>query len=173
MDICLTLWVKDQHYLILWLKLSQLAPCSLSNPHPCKVICVCDFHIFVTTKCSRLIFFFKTLLNFCCNITTILCFVFFFGPEACHIIASQPGIEPTPPALEGKVLTTRPPGKFPQAHLIHSCPSPRISDFSEEPWFCWLENGIRNQNQGMRFILVSQSLCFLVLSVDRMLLNTS
>ena len=27
------------------------------------------------------------------------------------IIAPQPGIEPAPPALEGKVLTTGPPGK--------------------------------------------------------------
>ena len=30
----------------------------------------------------------------------------FFGHEACGIIVPQPGIEPVPPALEGKVLTT-------------------------------------------------------------------
>ena len=30
----------------------------------------------------------------------------FFGPKAHRILAPQPGIEPTPPALEGKVLTT-------------------------------------------------------------------
>ena len=35
----------------------------------------------------------------------------FFGPEACEILAPQPRIEPTPPALEGEVLTTRLPGK--------------------------------------------------------------
>ena len=35
----------------------------------------------------------------------------YFGHEACGILAPQPGIEPTPPALEGKVLTTGPPGK--------------------------------------------------------------
>ena len=35
----------------------------------------------------------------------------FFGCEACGILAPQPGIEPTPPALEGEVLTTGPPGK--------------------------------------------------------------
>ena len=29
-----------------------------------------------------------------------------FGREACGILAPQPGIEPTPPALEGEVLTT-------------------------------------------------------------------
>ena len=36
----------------------------------------------------------------------------FFGHEACGVLASQPGIKPAPPALEGKVLTTGPPGKF-------------------------------------------------------------
>ena len=30
-------------------------------------------------------------------------FCFFFGPKACGILAPQPGIEPTPPALEGEV----------------------------------------------------------------------
>ena len=35
----------------------------------------------------------------------------FFGPEACGILAPWPGIKPAPPALEGEVLTTGPPGK--------------------------------------------------------------
>ena len=35
----------------------------------------------------------------------------FFGREACGILAPQPAIEPTPPALEGEVLTTGLPGK--------------------------------------------------------------
>ena len=35
----------------------------------------------------------------------------FFGREACGILAPQPGIEPAPPVLEGEVLTTGPPGK--------------------------------------------------------------
>ena len=40
------------------------------------------------------------------------CFTFrFFGCEACGISAPQPGIEPSPPALEGGVVTTGPPGK--------------------------------------------------------------
>ena len=42
----------------------------------------------------------------------------FFGPEACGILAPQPGIEPAPPALEGEVLTTGPPRKSPQYLLI-------------------------------------------------------
>ena len=35
----------------------------------------------------------------------------FFGHEACGILAAQPGIEPAAPALEGEVLTIGPPGK--------------------------------------------------------------
>ena len=37
--------------------------------------------------------------------------LWFSGHEACGILAPQLGIEPAPPALEGEVLTTRPPGK--------------------------------------------------------------
>ena len=47
------------------------------------------------------------------------CFMFwFFGREACGMLAPRPGIEPTPPALEGKVLTTGPPGKSLKVSLI-------------------------------------------------------
>ena len=35
----------------------------------------------------------------------------FFGPEAHGILAPLPGIEPTPPALKGEVLTAGLPGK--------------------------------------------------------------
>ena len=38
-------------------------------------------------------------------------FLGFSGHEACGILAPWPGIETVPPALEGKVLTTRLPGK--------------------------------------------------------------
>ena len=34
----------------------------------------------------------------------------FFDHEACGILAPQPGIEPTPPVLEDKVLTIGPSG---------------------------------------------------------------
>ena len=47
------------------------------------------------------------MLQYCFCFT----FYFFFGWEACGILALQPGIEPAPPALEGEVLTTGPPGK--------------------------------------------------------------
>ena len=41
------------------------------------------------------------------------CFFFFFGHDMCGILASRPGFEPSPPALEGEVLTTGQPGKSP------------------------------------------------------------
>ena len=36
----------------------------------------------------------------------------FLDHETCGILAPQPGAELSPPALEGKVSTTGPPGKF-------------------------------------------------------------
>ena len=37
----------------------------------------------------------------------------FFGPESYGILVPRPGIEPTPPALEGEVLTNGLTGKSP------------------------------------------------------------
>ena len=59
--------------------------------------------------------FFKVFIEF---VTILLLFyVLAFGCEACGVLVSQAGIEPTLPALEGKVLTTGPPGKSPCKHL--------------------------------------------------------
>ena len=44
----------------------------------------------------------------------------FFGQEACGILATWPGIEPTPLALEGEVLTTGLPGKVPSWKFLKS-----------------------------------------------------
>ena len=47
---------------------------------------------------------FKVFIEF---VTIFLLFyAFFFGHEACGILAPRPGIEPTVPALGGEVLTT-------------------------------------------------------------------
>ena len=51
------------------------------------------------------------------------CFCFMlwvFGFQACEILASRPEIKPTPPALEGEVLTTGPPGTSPGCVLLIS-----------------------------------------------------
>ena len=42
-------------------------------------------------------------LYFVNNISSDLCFAFFFGLEACRILAPRPGIQLAPPALEGAV----------------------------------------------------------------------
>ena len=57
-------------------------------------------------------YFFLNLYWICYNIASVFCFRF-FDREACGILAPQPGIEPAPPALEGEVSTTGPPGKSP------------------------------------------------------------
>ena len=61
--------------------------------------------------------FLKSLLNLLQN---YLCFMFWFfwPPEACRILAPWTGIEPSPPALESKVLTTRPPGKSWELNML-------------------------------------------------------
>ena len=48
-----------------------------------------------------------------------LLFFFFFGYEAHGILAPKPGIESTPRALKGKVLTTGLPGTMLLPHLVH------------------------------------------------------
>ena len=54
--------------------------------------------------------FLKSLLTFFYNIASVFMF-WFICCEACGISSPQPGIEPAPPAFEGKVLTTGLPGK--------------------------------------------------------------
>ena len=56
--------------------------------------------------CGPLLKSLLNLLQYC------LCFMFwFFGYQTCGILPPRPGIEPTPFALEDKVLSTGPPGK--------------------------------------------------------------
>ena len=46
----------------------------------------------------------------CYNVDSVF-YILVFDHEAYEILAPRPGIEPTPPSLEGEVLTTGPPGK--------------------------------------------------------------
>ena len=75
------------------------------------------FNLSVVTFFFFLRFFFwygpvlESLLNL---LQYCFCFMFwFFGREACGLLAPWPGIEPARSALEGEVLTTGPPGKSP------------------------------------------------------------
>ena len=62
-----------------------------------------------------------TIFHFTELVTTMLLFyVLIFGHKTCGILVPQSGIEPAPPAMEGEVLTTRPPGKNLYAFLSKS-----------------------------------------------------
>ena len=56
--------------------------------------------------------FFLSLYWICYNIASLFLMFWFFGCEACSILASQPGVEPTPLMLMDKVITTEPSGKY-------------------------------------------------------------
>ena len=56
-----------------------------------------------------LLFFLEAFIDF---VTIVLLFcVLFFGREACGILGPQPVFEPAPLELEGRFLTSGPPGK--------------------------------------------------------------
>ena len=117
---------------LLWVTVSLLTPLfSLGRVHICLFKSLYPFcpvtssRIVVDEDChiSRKIYFFfffkvfwygpflKSLLNL---LQYCFCFMFcFFGPKACGILAAHPGIELSPRAWEGEVLTTRWPGKSP------------------------------------------------------------
>ena len=67
----------------------------------------------LTTFFFFILFFFlnfKVFIEFV--VVLLLLFTFWlFGHEACGISAPQEGIKPSPPALEGEISTTGPPGK--------------------------------------------------------------
>ena len=52
----------------------------------------------------------------------------FFGQEACGILAPRPGIKPAPTALEDEVLTTGPPGKSQQLMILREQKNAEISE---------------------------------------------
>ena len=54
---------------------------------------------------------FKVFIEFVTILLLFYVLFFFFGHEVCGILAPQPGIEPSPTALEDEVLTTGQPGK--------------------------------------------------------------
>ena len=60
----------------------------------------------------------------------------FFVSEACDILAPQPGIEPAPPALEGEVVITGPPGRSHHGPLFKvSIPAPSLDPPLPNQWY--------------------------------------
>ena len=71
----------------------------------------------------------------------MLCFGV-FGHEACEFLAPRPGIKPSPSAVESKVLTTGPPGKFPLiAFLMGTEYRPKQSWGEATHGTCLMERG--------------------------------
>ena len=105
----------------------QTVVCSMENnqmlnnskiiPLFINFIYLAEFVLFSKTPFFDVDHFLKSLL-ICYNIDSLLCFGIFLGPEACGIIYPSPEIEPTPPALESKVLTTGLPGKSHDRHCL-------------------------------------------------------
>ena len=82
---------------------------------------------------------FKVVIEF---FTVLLLFyVLVFGHKACGILTPWPGIEPTPPALEGEVLTTGLPGKS-QGNLEKE----KWSWKNQAPWLQTILQSNSNQN---------------------------
>ena len=81
------------------------------------------------------------------NTASMFCF---YGHEACGILAARPGTEPTPPALEGDVITTGLLGKSPEIFLFL---------FSHKIWSL----------EGDLFLLSAHVLCFVSAQVFHIL----
>ena len=84
--------------------------------------CRCDLDAFLYFFLFVFKFFFLDVDHFLSLLNLLqycFCFMFWFlGHEACGILASCPGIKRAPPALEGEVLTTEPPGKSPRSCIV-------------------------------------------------------
>ena len=83
----------------------------------------------------------------------------FFGHEVCGILALSPGIEPTPSALEGKVLTTRPPRR-----LLKPPPSETYQALWGQVDYLLLGGGVPTGDSGCH--VISGSACSYVLIGD-------
>ena len=107
------LWIKNALFALQSPNLRQAFSQLTTSPNiPHKLFPAASHIFFFYFWCRPFFFYLLNLLQHCfCYIPFV-----FFGHEACESSAPRPGIEPPPPALEGRVLTTGPPGKS----LTHS-----------------------------------------------------
>ena len=73
--------------------------------------------LFIFNFFKVIFFFFFALLGLHCSARVSLVVVEAQLPVACGLLVSQPGAEFMSPALEGRFLTTGPPGKSPPSHF--------------------------------------------------------
>ena len=91
---------------------------NLYNLFLLKVFLKYIFEVFFLLFVFKYGLFLKSVLNL---LQYCFCFMFwFFGREACEILALWPGVEPTALALEGEVLTTGLPGRSLLLLLCHA-----------------------------------------------------
>ena len=105
--LVITFLPRNKSLLISWLQ----SPFSVILEPP-KIKFLTVSIVFPSNFFSKVIIFAK--VNIVKALQYCFCFMFwffFFGCEAYRILASWPGIEPAPPAWQGEVLTTEPPGK--------------------------------------------------------------
>ena len=79
------------------------------NEHPGLISFRMDWLDLLGIDICTQFFFLKVFIEFVT--VSLLAYVLMFLAEACGILALQLGIQPTPLAMEGKVLTTGTPGK--------------------------------------------------------------
>ena len=84
--------------------------CCSFNSHTLGLFLTLLFFQVFFFKCGPFLRFLMNLLQYC------LFHVLFFWLQGMWDLSSQPGTEPTFPALEGDILTTGPPGK--SLHLL-------------------------------------------------------
>ena len=123
-----------------WADVAAVTPSSLPfvpwrQNHTSELLCLLFPCILHFKKILSLL----NLLQYCFYVL-VFWFFFFFGQEACRILALPRPMEPPPPALEGEVLITGPPGKssaVPFMGTLHGCAlwSPQsISPRALSPW---------------------------------------
>ena len=83
----------------------------------------------------------------------LLFYVLFFWPRGIWILAHRPGIELTPPALEGEVLTTGPSGKSPEG--IFDTGRQRLP----QTLYCYWNEQSRKCRDQRELLLITSSIC--------------
>ena len=92
---------------LIWLYIS---PRAFVCPGACQWAVIYVFKIFFNVD------HIQSLYWLCYNIASVLCFC--FGCKVYGILTAWPGIKPKSPALEGKFLTTGPPGKSLSSYIL-------------------------------------------------------
>ena len=125
----------------------HLTPDSV-HPSSIFVLSICihtSYYIYSKIVFMRLVF--KVFMEFCHNIASA--YVLIFWPQDMWVLAAPPGMEQVPAALEGRVLTTAPPGKalYILFVVFIFCLPPPESEVHTDCSFYWVCSGARSSHQ--------------------------